>query len=281
MREVYSGAAITIAAACASKTSEGIFRERVASIHPSCWLDWRNGHEPIPKVFLRHGSELWDERMQQSVLNTRGWVIQETLLAPRTLWFGHQQICFECPKGSVDEAGRNIRIADIYRSKEFIQDLREHGLPMWKKRLLPLLRELHIPLAVVYPFISFKNISQARNFFTIRHRAIVWHSITLQGKFIPPADPYGLSHFNFWLKIIENYSSRQLTKPTDALPALSGLAREFHRATGDSYIAGLWKMDLVQGLSWVSDLSSKFLLDITRFIQGGEVLKTWIYMIAY
>lgn len=250
MREIYTGAAVTIAAACSQKTSEGIFRERPATTHPTCWLDWRNGIEPAPKVFLRHGFELWDERMHQSILNARGWVLQETLLAPRTLWFGHQQLCFECPKGSVDEAGRAIRIMDIYRSKEFIQELRKHAFPSWKRRLLPLLRELRLPLAIVVPSLSLSDILQAKNLFTIRHRGIAWRPFTLQGYFKPPATPLGLSHFNLWLEIIQNYSSRELTKPTDVLPALSGLAGEFHRATGDTYVAGLWKMDIIQGLSW-------------------------------
>ncbi|KAI1474743.1 HET-domain-containing protein [Daldinia eschscholtzii] len=236
MREVYRGAVVTIAAACTSKTSEGIFRERAVSTGPKCWIDWKNGDNNQSKVFLRLGSELWDERMHQSILNTRGWVLQETLLAPRTLWFGHQQLCFECPKGSVDEAGRTIRIVEIYRSKEFVHSLRREAIPGWRRQLITLLREMHIPLAITVP--------------TIRHRAIVWKPFTLQGHFKPPGDDLGLSHSDFWLKIIENYSSRQLTKPTDALPALSGLAREFHHATGDTYVAGLWKMDIIQGLTW-------------------------------
>ncbi|KAI1658608.1 HET-domain-containing protein [Daldinia decipiens] len=239
MREVYRGAVVTIAAACASKTSEGIFRERVASSHLRCWLDWKNGDKNPPKVFLRLGSELWDERMRQSILNTRGWVLQETLLAPRTLWFGQQQLCFECPKGSVDEAGRTARIVEVYRSKEFILSLRREIIP-----------KMHIPPAATVPWLSLTNILQARDLETIRHRAIVWKPFTLQGYFKPPGLFLGMSHFDFWLTIIENYSSRQLTKPTDTLPALSGLAREFHRATGDTYVAGLWKMDLIQGLTW-------------------------------
>ncbi|KAI0850671.1 heterokaryon incompatibility protein-domain-containing protein [Daldinia vernicosa] len=252
MREVYRGAVVTIAAACASKTSEGIFRERVASSRPRCWLDWRNGDKNPSKVFLRLGSELWDERMHQSILNTRGWVLQETLLAPRTLWFGQQQLCFECPKGSVDEAGRVIRIMEIYRSKEFIQSLRQEIIPGWRRQLIALLRGMHIPPATTIPWLSLKNILQARDLETVRHRAIVWKPFTLQGYFKPPADSLGMSHFNFWLTIIENYSSRQLTKPTDTLPALSGLAKEFHQATGDTYVAGLWKMDIIQGLTWVN-----------------------------
>ncbi|KAI1391813.1 HET-domain-containing protein [Hypoxylon trugodes] len=251
MREVYKGAALTIAAACASKTSEGIFRER--SIPPNdsrCWLDWRNGNEIPTKVFLRPGSELWDERMHQSVLNTRSWVLQETLLAPRTLWFGQQQLCFECPKGSVDEAGRTIRITEIYRSKEFMQLLRQEVLPDWKRRLLTYLRERDLRLAIIYPEPSLSNILRARDLWTLLNRSFVWRPFTLQGYFKAPADPMGMSHFGFWVKVIENYSARQLTNQGDTLPALSGLAGEFYTATGDTYVAGLWKLDLIQGLSW-------------------------------
>ncbi|KAI1868465.1 uncharacterized protein JN550_006381 [Neoarthrinium moseri] len=251
MREVYRGAVVTIAAACASRTGEGIFRGRPQAAYPRCWLEWRNGDQSTPKVFLRPGTELWDQKMRQSVLNTRGWVLQETLLAPRTLWFGHQQISFECPKGSVDEGGRSLRLVELYRSKESIQVLRTHVFPAWKRRLLPILRSLHLPLAIHFPWPSLTDIARARDLETLRHRAIPWRPLTLQGSFVHPAQPSVLSHFDFWVQIVGNYSSRELTKPTDVLPALSGLASEFHRATGDTYVAGLWKMDIIQGLSWI------------------------------
>ncbi|KAI1803932.1 HET-domain-containing protein [Daldinia bambusicola] len=250
MRDVYRGAVVTIAAACAAKTTEGIFRERAASTHPECWLDWKNGDNNPSKVFLRLGTELWDERMHQSVLNTRGWVLQETLLAPRTLWFAQQQICFECPKGSVDETGRTIRIMEIYRSKEFIRSVRREIIPGWRRQLIDLFQKMHIPPAMKIPSLSLTTIIRARDLKTIRHRAIYWKPLTLQGYFKPPATIFGYSHFDFWLKIIENFSSRQLSQATDVLPALSGLAREFHQATGDAYVAGLWKRDIIQGLTW-------------------------------
>ncbi|KAH8657772.1 heterokaryon incompatibility protein-domain-containing protein [Xylariales sp. PMI_506] len=50
--------------------------------------------------------------------------------------------------------------------------------------------------------------------------------------------------------IVPVYSDRWFSKPHDALPALSGLAKYFADATGDEYIVGLWKRDLVRGLMW-------------------------------
>ena len=56
-----------------------------------------------------------------------------------------------------------------------------------------------------------------------------------------------------WRWLVMNYGSRELTRPSDILPALSGLAQKFSRGLvlGD-YVAGLWANDLLDGLLWVS-----------------------------
>lgn len=52
-----------------------------------------------------------------------------------------------------------------------------------------------------------------------------------------------------WEDIVEHYSHLQLSKDTDKLPALSGMARLFHEWRGDDeYVAGNWKKNLVQAL---------------------------------
>jgi hypothetical protein len=252
MAAIYRGAILTIAAACAAKTDEGIFRDRRVPSEPHCQLDWKNGDRPPPKVFLRPGAELCDSRANQNVLSSRGWVLQETLLAPRTLWFGPEQMCFECPNGSVEESGRRIRVMEMYRSKEYVHVLRRNVFPSWRRRLISLFKALGLPLAVLAPIPSLTTIIRARDLKTLRGRAFFRLPLTIQGNFMPPADPAGLSHFDLWIKIIENYSCRALTKATDSLPALSGIASEFHRATGDTYVAGLWKGDMLRGLCWVS-----------------------------
>lgn len=54
----------------------------------------------------------------------------------------------------------------------------------------------------------------------------------------------------WWTETIRHYTGRQLTKPEDKLPALSGLAQIYHKATGDEYLAGLWKASLPHNLCW-------------------------------
>jgi hypothetical protein len=53
-----------------------------------------------------------------------------------------------------------------------------------------------------------------------------------------------------WKEICTRYSSSNLTKESDKLRALSGLAHEYQIRWGDKYLAGLWKKDLRHSLLW-------------------------------
>lgn len=53
-----------------------------------------------------------------------------------------------------------------------------------------------------------------------------------------------------WYALVWAYGTRKLSRPTDKLPAFSGLARLFHRRLGGQYVAGLWSKALMEGLAW-------------------------------
>ena len=53
-----------------------------------------------------------------------------------------------------------------------------------------------------------------------------------------------------WHIVVVEYTRCHLTKRTDKLPALSGLASIFKENTGYTYLAGLWKEDFRDGLLW-------------------------------
>jgi len=53
-----------------------------------------------------------------------------------------------------------------------------------------------------------------------------------------------------WTRLVEQYSTRKLTMDSDKLPALSGLAHLVATKTGDTYLAGLWKSNLLNELNW-------------------------------
>ncbi len=54
-----------------------------------------------------------------------------------------------------------------------------------------------------------------------------------------------------WLELVQHYTKLGITKVQDRLPALSGLAKMIQTQTNDTYVAGLWKSYLVEGLAWV------------------------------
>jgi hypothetical protein len=61
-----------------------------------------------------------------------------------------------------------------------------------------------------------------------------------------------------WYMLVEKFSRRALTKASDRLPALGGLASRFSQLHGSEYLCGLWKADLHRGLLWVRTNDSDY-----------------------
>ena len=59
-----------------------------------------------------------------------------------------------------------------------------------------------------------------------------------------------LTALTIWNIFVKTYTICDLTRPTDKLIALSGVAHFFQEITGDEYIAGLWRSRLVESLDW-------------------------------
>jgi hypothetical protein len=53
-----------------------------------------------------------------------------------------------------------------------------------------------------------------------------------------------------WLHVVEMYSRCDLTKDTDKLVAIAGMARKMQRSTQQSWCAGIWADYICQGLLW-------------------------------
>jgi len=50
-----------------------------------------------------YGSDEWEQAISKSPLMGRGWVLQETTLAPRTLHFGRDRLYWQCPTQKASE----------------------------------------------------------------------------------------------------------------------------------------------------------------------------------
>lgn len=56
--------------------------------------------------------------------------------------------------------------------------------------------------------------------------------------------------YEIWARLVEDYSSRKLTYPTDKFVGLAGLTRALTSRVTDIPIAGLWRADFHLGLLW-------------------------------
>lgn len=56
--------------------------------------------------------------------------------------------------------------------------------------------------------------------------------------------------FKTWHNILYLYINRRLTYQTDKLPGLAGMASVIHSITGDTYVAGFWRKYLLVSLIW-------------------------------
>ncbi|PIG82480.1 hypothetical protein AARAC_005766 [Aspergillus arachidicola] len=73
--------------------------------------------------------------------------------------------------------------------------------------------------------------------------------ITSGGRHSPVKSEIVRAH---WRALVWLYSRRSLTFPSDKLPAISGIAKEYSKAMGSAYVAGLWRDFLVEELTWQS-----------------------------
>ena len=206
MGQVYINAYCTVAATASKDGSGGCFVARnpldvqICDItnlgplaeHYASRLDgWDNTWEPI--VNIRPPLTKWSSMVEEGVLSSRAWTLQERLLSPRIIHYTAREIVLECRTTQFSES-----IPEDYDNLK----------PSWNSLQAP--RIFDIPWDSLLPSITFKR----------------------------------------WYELIADYSHRHLTVQSDIFPALSGLVKEIQRHKSWTYVAGLWKEDLQNGLYW-------------------------------
>ncbi|KAH7087822.1 heterokaryon incompatibility protein-domain-containing protein [Paraphoma chrysanthemicola] len=99
MHRVYSNTFCNISAAASADSTQGLFRDRLPHTTHVSVVNLCPDSLDLDHDFVR--CEVHDEcpserHISESVLNMRGWVLQERLLAPRVLHFSHNQLFWEC-----------------------------------------------------------------------------------------------------------------------------------------------------------------------------------------
>ncbi|KAF5024386.1 hypothetical protein F66182_3472 [Fusarium sp. NRRL 66182] len=209
MSFIFQGAALTIAAPAAKDSSVGFLHRRPLYENPDykpCTLQYRStkgrpistikiwypgchrGEKPITSLPGISYSVLGTQ--PESVLDNRGWVLQETMLSSRTLYFGSCQMYFEC---------KTLFQNESMHDGENNPELSGPDGPGFFSDIMPFSR---------------------------------W------------------TDFSWWHDFITNYSKRDLTVVTDRLPAISGIIHACQPPLWETYLAGVWKSDIPEGLMW-------------------------------
>jgi hypothetical protein len=96
MGDIYKNSAVTLAAPAAANSNVGFLDPKAAPFKRKFTIF--HGEESYNILLLHQIQEdpFLPESEQNSPLAERGWVVQESLLAPRTLYFGSKRIYFEC-----------------------------------------------------------------------------------------------------------------------------------------------------------------------------------------
>ena len=101
MSDTYQNSFLTIAALCSDDSNDGLFAVRDPLLYSRCQLfrDIDGGSVQA------HATWSPADSIDRAPLNKRGWVVQERLLSPRTLYFG-SMISFECREIMFEESLR-------------------------------------------------------------------------------------------------------------------------------------------------------------------------------
>ena len=169
----------------------------------------------------------WSEYVDNAPVNTRSWVLQERLLAPRVIHWCADQIAFECH--TLDRA-----------------ECRPEGLPNLQVRNGQLIDQARLKVMNQEAGGRLRGLRLAAS----------------QGS----ANPQGLAHmieqiephfyiYEVWKRIVEIYTKMDITEHGDRLIALSGIARMMKErlrtaGTEDQYLAGMWQKYLESQLLW-------------------------------
>jgi hypothetical protein len=213
MAEVYRHGIVNIAATTSQHANDGILKSRQSSYEVV--LPFKSKKHPIScDLLVCPPQDTFETSVlgSGSVLRTRGWVLQESFLSPRTIHFAADQMFWERVAETVGEG----MMGPVPESDNMTSAMEWANWDwLWSKRFM-----IHpTEAAAMFTGADERNRTNSNR---------VW--------------------YNRWYNLVSNYSSRKLSFAADIFPALSALASVFSNHVKDRYIAGLFLQDIILGL---------------------------------
>ncbi|KAK6822888.1 hypothetical protein PG987_014433 [Apiospora arundinis] len=225
MAQTYTNSLVTIVAAEAADSREGLLPRFSVEDYDGCYIDWPLPNAHVCRVYVhdvRFYPSIWDvyNRLrrtgfmasQSAVIFSRAWTMQELLLPSRLLMFTDR--------------------GPIWYCNESFQPATDP---------IPLYFEPHVKGA--YQSLLFESspgsgIDRPTKLFSEAERRRTYISLS--------------TFADGWTDLVKMYTSRHLTFWQDRLRALAGLAKKFQQQSKAEYVAGLWddKASLPFLLAW-------------------------------
>ncbi|CCT61514.1 related to tol protein [Fusarium fujikuroi IMI 58289] len=214
MTQVYTHAAFTIAARRASDAHTGFLHQRSVPSGTTI-VKFRGEDGETRQCTLTFEAAERDE--DQNFLDTRGWTLQEYLLSRRLVIIGTWTTTWSCRKerrGNCDGWSLDRQGGDPFQYNG-----------TWTSSDNTVLKGTECLDAIAF-FGTHPESDHPRP----EDHLVMWE----------------------WNRLAQLYTGRYLTKQTDRILAISGLAQIFSPMRGGEYAAGLWVKDLPKTLLWES-----------------------------
>ncbi|KAF7558234.1 hypothetical protein G7Z17_g193 [Cylindrodendrum hubeiense] len=159
-----------------------------------------------------------EEELAQYPLLSRAWCFQERLLATRILHFTKTEAVFDCLTCMECECGALTKHPDdpLVPPRRIIKTGHKYveGTSSMSHTA---------PLSLIEPV----STSKEQKEFT--------------------------QHHELWRDLMVQYSQKRITRKSDGLPAVAGLATKWSNQLTGQYLAGIWELNLLDGLRWLPD----------------------------
>lgn len=203
--------------------------------------------------------KLFTDKAENTVLNTRAWTFQERYLARRVLHFCEGAVFFECNELVAHDGQRysgskySVRAGVRY-------DGTLHPPDEYEAVQRPVERFTTTPLSgrasrkAKRPSENPEYTEQQKRMeklLAMSARSGMRGAFELLWQFKGTALAEKIEFHQSWFEMVEKYSARKLTRGTDKLKAMSGIAYFIQKNTTLQYSAGLWKEMLAFNLLWV------------------------------
>jgi hypothetical protein len=206
----------------AKDPTEGLFFHRKTALMKSFevkvyWSNYEN-----PAYFLTVQPPVDTRDTTQAPLRSRGWVLQEQLLAPRALLFTKHQIFWECCKQEACETYHG-GLPLLHRGDAVIVGDLDFRLPIYLLKRQVSSRGSTLEHQDGIPYLASKMHIDSRSYLkNLKNRDGTWY---------------------YWRNIVEDFCSRDLTFADDRLITLAGIASVLAPKFGSHarYLAGVWK----------------------------------------